>query len=380
MNQPHGATARQIRIGLVGAGYMGKAHTIAYKTVRSTFATGLTPVCACIATSSAEGAARAAAELGWQRSTGDWRALANDPAIDALIVATPPASHKDIVLAALAAGKAVFCEKPLGFSAAESLQLAEAAEAAGLPNMVGYNYIRTPASQLARQIIASGEIGEIIHVAAEHVEDYLHDPRRPASWRTRAATATRAGALADVGSHVINAVLRLAGPIDSLVADIGVVHRQRPGPHGMEEVQNDDQGNLLLRFANGALGAVTFSRVAAGRKMGYTYRITGTKGALMFDQENQNELWLYDAGRPAQRQGFQRLLMGPAHPDFLAFSQGAGHGTGYNDQIVIEARDFLQAISGGAPVWPTFRDGYQADRVIEAALQSMSERGWVSLA
>ena len=370
---------QDIHIGLIGAGYMGKAHTIAYKAVRSIFSTALNPVCDCIATSSDAGAARSARELGWQRSTGDWRALVHDPAIDAILVATPPATHKEIVLAALALGKPVFCEKPLGFSAAESLQLAQAAESAGVANMVGYNYIRTPASQLARQIIASGEIGEIIHVAAEHVEDYLHDPRAPASWRTREATATRAGALADVGSHLLNLALRLGGPVDALVADMNTVHAQRQGPHGMEAVENDDQGNVMLRFASGALGALTFSRVAAGRKMGYTYRITGTKGAIAFDQEDQNALWLYDAGRPAQRQGFQRLLMGPAHPDYLAFSQGAGHGTGYNEQIVIEARDFLHAIASGEPVWPTFRDGYEVDKVIDAALRSVQERSWITL-
>jgi predicted dehydrogenase len=368
-----------IRIGLVGSGYMGKAHTIAYKSVASIFDTGFAPVCEMIATSSDAGAAKAARELGWNRSTGRWRTLVNDPGIDAVVVATPPASHKDILLAALAAKKHVFCEKPLGFSPAESRQLAEAAEASGLANMVGYNYIRTPASQLAKQIIDAGEIGDIIHVAFEHAEDYLHDAAAPASWRTRAATATRAGALADVGSHMINAALRLAGPIDALVADMNTVHRERRGPDGMEAVENDDQGNLLVRFASGALGALTYSRVAAGRKMGYTYRITGTKGALAFDQENQNELWLYEAGKPAERRGFQRLLMGPAHPDYLAFSQGVGHGTGYNDQIVIEARDFLRAISEGKPVWPTFRDGYEADLVVDAALRSMQERGWVSL-
>ena len=370
---------QDIHIGLIGAGYMGKAHTIAYKAVRSIFPTALNPVCACIATSSEEGAARNAQELGWNRSTGDWRTLVNDPAIDAIVVATPPATHKDIVLAALALGKPVFCEKPLGMTAAESLMLAQAAESAGVANMVGYNYIRTPASQLARHIIESGEIGEIIHVAAEHVEDYLHDPRAPASWRTREATATRAGALADVGSHLLNLALRLGGPVDALVADMNTVHAQRQGPHGMEAVENDDQGNVMLRFASGALGALSFSRVAAGRKMGYTYRITGTKGAIAFDQENQNALWLYDASRPAQRQGFQRLLMGPAHPDYLAFSQGAGHGTGYNEQIVIEARDFLQAIASGQPVWPTFRDGYEVDRLIAAALRSMQERSWITL-
>jgi len=370
---------KQLHIGLIGAGYMGKAHSIALQSVRSIFNTSLSPVCDMLATSSAQGAAQSADALGWRRSSGDWRNVVLDPQIDAVIIATPPHTHQEMVLAALAHGKHILCEKPLGMSAAQSLQLAVAAEQAGLANMVGYNYIRTPASQLARQIIASGEIGEIIHVAAEHVEDYLHDPLTPASWRTRAATATRAGALADVGSHAINAVLRLAGPIEALVADISVVHAQRQGPHGLEAVENDDQGTMLLRFASGARGALTFSRVAAGRKMGYTYRITGTKGAIAFDQEDQNALWLYDAGRPAERQGFQKLLMGPGHPDYLPFSQGAGHGTGYNDQIVIEARDFLQAIATGQPVWPTFRDGYAVDQVIETVLESVQEGRWITL-
>ena len=370
---------KQLHVGLIGAGYMGKAHSIALQSVRSIFNTSLAPVCDMLATSSVQGAAQSADALGWQRSSGDWRSVVLDPQIDAVVIATPPHTHQEMVLAALAHGKHILCEKPLGVSSTESLQLAQAAEQAGLANMVGYNYIRTPASQLARQIVEAGEIGEIIHVAAEHVEDYLHDPAKPASWRTRAATATRAGALADVGSHAINAVLRLAGPVEALVADLNVVHGQRQGAHGMEAVENDDQGNLLLRFASGARGALTFSRVAAGRKMGYTYRITGTKGAIAFDQEDQNALWLYDAGRPPERQGFQRLLMGPGHPDFAAFSQGAGHGTGYNDQIVIEARDFLQAVASGKAVWPTFRDGYEVDRVIETALQSAQEERWITL-
>ena len=377
--QKNNQAQRPIRIGLVGSGYMGKAHSVAYKSVRTVFPDVPAPVCECISTSSDSSAARAAAALGWNRSTGDWRALVADPDIDAIVIASPMETHKDIALAALAHGKAVLCEKPLGHSAAESLQMVQAAEASGLVHMVGFNYIRTPASQLARQIIASGEIGDVIHVAAEHVEDFLHDASKPMSRQNRIATATAAGALAEVGPHMLNAVLALAGPIDSLVADMNIVYPQRPGPNGPERVETPDQGNLMVRFANGALGALTFSWVAAGRKMGYTYRITGTRGALYFDQENQNELWLYDAARPAGRQGFQRLLTGPAHPDYLAFNQGPGHGTGYNDQIVIEARDFLQAIASGRAAYPTFRDGYEVDRVVEAAVQSARERCWVSL-
>ena len=370
---------RDVRIGLIGAGYMGKAHSVALQGVSTAFGTELRPVCEMIATSTPEGAADHAARWDWHRSTGDWRALVDDPAVDAVVIATPPRTHFDMVMACVAAKKPVFCEKPLGTGAAESLTMTEAVERAGLPNMVGFNYIRTPASQLARQIIASGEIGEVIQVTAEHVEDYLHDPALPASWRTRIATGTEAGALGDVAGHIINACLGLVGPIASLVADTHIVQATRDGPHGPEAVENDDQGQMLLRFTNGASGSLSFSRMAAGRKMGYTYRVTGTKGAIAFDQEDQNALWLYDASREPARRGFQKLLMGPAHPDYLAFNQGVGHGTGYNEQIVIEARDFLHAIASGEAVWPTFRDGYEVDRVIEAALRSNRERTWVSL-
>ncbi|MGA7436872.1 MAG: Gfo/Idh/MocA family oxidoreductase [Luteibacter sp.] len=369
----------ELCVGLIGAGYMGKAHTVALQSVGAIFDTGLRPVCEMIATSTSTGAAEHAARWGWRRSTGDWLELVNDRAVDAVIIATPPRTHLEMVLACVAAKKPVLCEKPLGCDAAESLRMVEAIESAGLAGMVGFNYIRTPASQLAKQMIDAGEMGDVIHVTAEHVEDYLHDSALPASWRTRISTGTAAGALADVAPHIVNACLRLAGPISSLIADTQIVHATRPGPNGPERVENDDQGQMLLRFANGASGSLSFSRVAAGRKMGYTYRVTGTKGALYFDQEDQNALWLYDASREPARRGFQKLLMGPPHPDYLAFNMGFGHGTGYNDQIVIEMRDFLRAVETGEAVWPTFRDGYEVDRIVEAALVSTRERRWINL-
>ncbi|MET0934612.1 MAG: Gfo/Idh/MocA family oxidoreductase, partial [Luteibacter sp.] len=229
---------RELRIGLIGAGYMGKAHTVALQGVGATFEPALRPVCEMIATSTAEGAAAHAGRWGWKRSTGQWRELVDDPAVDAVMIATPPRTHLEMVMACVAARKPIFCEKPLGASVEESLAMTEAVERAGLANMVGFNYIRTPASQLARQIIASGEIGEVIQVNAEHVEDYLHDPALPASWRTRIATGTEAGALGDVAPHIVNACLRLVGPIASLVADARIVQAVRPGPDGPENVEN----------------------------------------------------------------------------------------------------------------------------------------------
>ena len=142
---------------------------------------------------------------------------------------------------------------------------------------------------------------------------------------------------------------------------------------------NDDIGQFMCRFHNGALGHLSFSRVATGRKMGYAYEVTGTKGAIRFDQEDQNALWLYKADGPQAERGFTKILTGPDHPDFLAFCQGPGHGTGYQDQIIIEARDFLHAIATGQPVWPTFRDGLAVSQVIAAAHASHASGGWVTL-
>jgi predicted dehydrogenase len=367
---------RAIGIGLVGTGYMGKAHSVALKAVATVFNTSLRPVCEVICSTTAAGAAQKAAEFGFSHSTSDWRELVAHPRVEAVVIASPQTTHKDIAVAAFAAGKPVFCEKPLGASLEQARAMTAAAAAAGVANMVGFNYIRMPASQLAYQIISSGELGDIVHVRAEHTEDFLADPTEPASWRTRGRPS---GTLGDLAPHIINAVLRLAGPIERVAADARTAHASRPGPHGPESVTNDDQANLLCRFGNGAMGSIYVSRVATGRKMGYAYDITGTKGALRFDAEDQNALWYYDSRARVGRQGFTKLLMGPDHPDFGAFVQGPGHGTGYGDQIIIEARDFLKAIETRQPVFPTFSDGLEVARVLEAAFRSNAEHNWVRI-
>ncbi len=368
---------KSIGVGIIGTGYMGKAHSVALKAVGSVFNTELRPNCEMICATTEAGAAAKAAEFGYARSTADWRQLIADPAVEAVIIASPQRTHREMALAAFDAGKPVFCEKPLGATLEDAEAMATAAEASGVVHMVGFNYIRTPASQLARQIIEGGEIGRPVLVRAEHTEDFMADPDTPANWRTREVVS---GAVGELAPHVINAVLRLVGPIDSLVAEVQTIHNTRPGPKGPEPVVNDDQGHFLCRFANGAMGSVTFSRVASGRKMGYAYEIYGTEGAIRFDQEDQNALWLYRNDAAAGREGFQKILTGPDHPDYLAFCQGAGHGTGYNDQVIIEMRDFLRAIETGEAVWPTFRDGCAVNRVMDAVERSHRDRGWVSLA
>jgi len=368
---------RAIGIGLVGTGYMGKAHAVALNSVGAVFNTPLRPICEMICSTTADGAARKASEFGFHSSTHYWEQLVGNPRVGAVVIASPQTTHRQIALAAIAAGKPVFCEKPLGASLEDARTMAAAAAQSGVTNMVGFNYIRAPAMQLAREMIAAGEIGDIIHVRGEHTEDFLADPQIPANWRTRDICA---GNLGDLSPHIINAALRLVGPIERVVADVMTVHAERTGPHGREAVLNDDQANFLCRFEQGAMGTIMVSRVATGRKMGYAYDITGTKGALRFDAEDQNALWYYDASARRGRQGFAKLLMGPEHPDFGAFCEGPGHGTGYAAQIIIEARDFLKAIDSGESIFPTFRDGLEVSRVVAALFRSHQERRWVQMA
>jgi len=368
-----GSLVAEIGVGIVGGGYMGKAHAVAMAAVASVFDTALRPALEVICTTTEAGAAEKARQFGFKRSTSDWRKLVDDPAVQAVVIASPQEFHHDIAIAAFAYGKHVLCEKPLGQNLAQSRAMLQAAEASVSIHMVGFNYIRTPASQLARQIIARGEIGDITFLRAEHTEDFLSDAALPGDWRTRGRPN---GNMGDLAPHIVNAALALAGPITALVADIATVHQSRGGM----AVTNDDQSSIMCRFANGAMGHLFVSRIATGRKMGYAYEIYGTKGSIRFDQEDQNALWLYRAWGAEDRRGFTKILTGPLHPDYKPFCMGPGHGTGYQDQIIIEAKDFLLSIHEGKPRWPTFRDGMLVNQIIEAGWRSHEGRCWINLA
>lgn len=365
---------RDIGIGIVGGGYMGKAHSVAMAAVGAVFGTALRPRLEMICATTPASAERYRAAYGFLRATADWRDLVADPRVEAVVIASPQETHREIALAAFARGLPVLCEKPLGASLDDATAMVAAAKASGAINMVGFNYIRTPASQFARALIEAGEIGRITWFRGEHTEDFDADGTRPATWRNFGAAN---GTMGDLAPHMVNAALALAGPIARLSADIVTVHGTRPGTEG--RVVNDDIGQFMCRFAGGATGHLSFSRVAHGRKMGYAYEITGTRGAIRFDQEDQNALWLYKADDPPAIRGFRKILTGPEHPDYLPFCQGPGHGTGYQDQIIIEAKDFLAAIAEGRSRWPTFRDGWEVSKVIAAAQASAASGGWVEV-
>jgi predicted dehydrogenase len=360
----------ELGIGIIGGGYMGKAHAVAMSAVGAVFNTALRPHLEMVCASSKASAENYRVAYGFARGTDDWRELVNDPKVEAVVIASPQSTHRAIAGAAFALNKPVFCEKPLGASLDDSRAMVAAAK--GQVSMVGFNYIRTPASQFARQLIAEGAIGDVVWFRGEHTEDFLADPNAPANWRTQGDAN---GTMGDLAPHMINGALALIGPIKSVIAEVETVHFDRPG--GL--VTNDDHGQLMCRFANGAMGQMYFSRIAHGRKMGYAYEIIGTKGAIRFDQEDQNAIWLYSMDEPEATRGFRKILTGPAHPDYLPFCQGPGHGTGYQDQIIIEARDFLRAIETRSPVWPTFEDGMEVNQVIEASMVSSRSKAWVEV-
>lgn len=360
----------EIGIGIVGGGYMGKAHAVAMSSVGAIFNTKLRPRLEMVAASSAESAERYRAEFGFKRAAENWQELVNDPLVEAVIIASPQETHRAIAEAALALRKPVLCEKPLADTTEDARQMAAAADQSGVANMIGFNYIRTPASQFVRNLLAEGAIGDVTWFRGTHEEDFLADPEEPFNWR---CDGVANGNMGDLAPHPINAALALMGPIEKVMADVETVHPTRPGG----DVTNDDHAQIMCRFENGVMGHIYSSRTATGRKMGYAYEIHGTKGSIRFDQEDQNAIWLYRAEGPEAERGFRKILTGPAHPDFKPFCLGPGHGTGYQDTIIIEAKDFLEAIETGTAIWPTFRDGLAVAEVVDAVLTSSQTGQWV---
>jgi len=367
-----------VRIGLIGSGFMGRTHSIAFREVAGVFDLPVNPVLEMLADIDDKTAKRAAHTLGYRRASGDWKALVADPEIDLVDITAPTAQHREMAIAALAAGKHVYCEKPLALTASEARDLATRATKADVVNMVGFNYVKNPIQALAREIIGSGEIGDIIGFRGIHAEDYMSSPDAPLTWRGSGPLGS--GVIADLGSHIVSLARFLCGPVAAVCGMLETTVKQRPAAPGSRQrkrVRSDDQARFLLRFARGFSGTIEASWVAAGRKMQLAYEIVGSKGSLAFTQERMNELQLYTSGQRPGREGYKTILADANHPPYGAFCPAPGHQLGFNDMKVIEVRDLLLGVAGKAKAWPDFREAWEIQRTVDAVIRSHAERRWV---
>ena len=378
--------ARTVGIGLVGVGWMGRIHSVAYRRCRDHY-----PDCAgvarlvVVADDDEERARTAVDGLGYERSTGDWRDVIDDPAVEAVSIATPNRLHREVAVAAAEAGKHIWIEKPAGRSPSETADVAAAVDQAGVRSLVGFNYRHAPAVRHARELIASGAIGAVDQFRSQWIAAYAADPRGVLSWRFRADDAGL-GVLGDLGSHAVDLAQSLLGPIESVTARTATIVAERPLPKEAgthfavaesgptAPVENEDVVWSIVRFASGVTGTIEVSRVAVGPQARYAFEVHGSRGALAWDFERMNELQLYEAkDRDA---GYARVLMGPAHEPFGRFQPGPGLPMGYDDLKVIEGALFLESVVDGEQRAPGVAEALAAAKVLAAMERSAASGAW----
>ena len=368
---------KDLGIGIIGTGFMGKAHAFAYRAALAAFPEIPVPRLEMIADVDEASAAKAAHQYGFARSSGNWKDMIADPKIDVISITTPNTLHKEMSLAAIAAGKHVHCEKPLSPALKDSLEMVEAAEKKGVHTQVGFNYIKNPLLKMARELIEAGEIGEITGFRGIHAEDYMHDPESPWTWRIDPSGGP--GVIADLGSHIIGMARFLLGSIAEVSADVRTVISSRPvtrGAKDRKDVLVDDVARILVNFGRGCGGTIEANWIATGRKMQLGFELTGEKGSLVFTQERLNELQFYRAGLDPRTNGYARIEAGPQHFPYGQFCVAGGHQLGFNDLKTIEMGEFLGAIGNGVKSGPDFREAYEIQKVVEAAIASSKQRGW----
>lgn len=372
---------RALRIGLIGYEFMGRAHSNAWRQVSHFFDLPADIEMKTICGRNRVALRRAAAKLGWRNFATNWQDLVQDPEIDVVDICTPNDSHCEIAIAAARAGKAILCEKPLARNLAEAKRMVAAVKTARMTNMVCYNYRRIPAIALARQMIQRGEIGEILHFRARYAQDWIIDPKFPLIWRLQSARAG-SGALGDIFSHIVDLGRYLVGEITEVCALTETFVKQRPlvGPAGRKRratVDVDDAVTTIGRFRNGAVASLEATRFAPGRKNSITLEINGRDGSLYFDLEEMNRLKFFNRQDPPGRQGFRDILVtDPSHP-YIKNWWPAGHLIGYEHTFIHTIADFVSAVVKRQRAEPSFGEGLQTQRVLDAVSRSARLQRWV---
>jgi predicted dehydrogenase len=376
---------KPLNIGLVGYGFMGRAHSNAYKRVNDFFDLEYRPTLKAVCGRSAENAKAFAEKWGYETSETDWRKLVDRKDIDAIDICTPNDTHAEVAIAAAEAGKMVLCEKPLARDLKESLPMVQAVEKAGVPNTVWYNYRRLPAVSLAKKLIDEGRLGRIFHYRANFLQDWTISADLPqggaALWRLD-AKAAGSGVTGDLLAHCIDTALWLNGGIDSVCAmtETFVKERKHNLTGQVEPVGIDDACSFFCRFANGSLGLFESTRYARGHKALYTFEINGEHASIKWDLHDLNRLEYFDHRDEGLVRGWRSLHVTDGDQPYMKNWWVPGLSIGYEHSFVHQVADFLGNLADGKPTSPTFREALATQAVCDAVLDSAEVRQWQDVA
>lgn len=372
---------KNLNVGLVGYGFMGRTHSNAFLQVSRFFDVPYRPVLKAVCARNADRATAFAKNWGYEAVETDWRSLVARKDIDLIDIASPNDTHAEIAIAAAQAGKMVLCEKPLGRNAAESQAMVQAVETARVPNMVWYNYRRVPAVVLLKDLIVKGHLGRIFHYRAKFLQDWTISADLPQGgeglWRLDVGVAG-SGVTGDLLAHCIDTALWLNGPVSEVTAmtETFIKSRKHNLTGKVEPVGIDDASAFLCRFENGSLATFEATRYARGHKALYTLEINGEHASAMWDLHDLHRIQLFDHRDEGRLRGWRSVHVTDGDHPYMKHWWVPGLQIGYEHTFIHQVADFLEALSQGKSASPTFRDGLATDRVTDAVLKSAKTRQW----
>lgn len=370
---------KPLGVGLIGSGFMGKCHAIAWSSAPPIF--GDLPRIRLVALAEVNDglAKQRAGEFGFEHATGDWRTLLADPAIDVISITSPNQFHEEMAISAFAAGKHVWCEKPMAPSFAAAERMLAAQQKSRRVGVLGYNYIQNPAFRHIRKLLDEKALGQLSHIRIEMDEDFMADPEAPFFWKHEATSGY--GALDDFAVHPLSLLLKLVGLPARVFTDMAMPFPDRPvnGTKTRRKVETYDVTTTLFRLADGVSGTLAANRAAWGRKGRIALQIFGAKGSIAYDQERMNELQLFTTEGRASEHGFRTILTAPVHPPYDKFLPAPGHGLGFNDLKALECRELCAAIAGRESHSVGFADGLAIERTVHAMARAFTNGTWVEI-
>lgn len=372
---------KQLRIGLIGYGFMGRTHSNAFRKVSNFFDLEYEPVMKSVCARDEAKVKAFAEKWGYESYETDWRKLIERDDIDLIDIGSPNNTHAEIALAAARAGKMILCEKPLSMDAAEGVKMVKAVEKAGVPNMVWYNYRRVPAVTLCKQLIDEGRLGKIFHYRAKFLQDWTISKDLPqggtALWRLDVKVAG-SGVTGDLLAHCIDTAVWLNGSIDKVTAmtETFIKERKHTLTGKVEKVGIDDASAFLARFKNGSLATFESTRYARGHKALYTLEINGENGSLFWDLHDLHRLQVFDYTDDKLIRGWKSVHITDGEHPYMKNWWVPGLQIGYEHTFVHQVADFIKGLETGKPAGPTFRDALETQYVCDAVLKSGKSGRW----